>query len=455
MRDALRYIWGAMTTLTFCPFTAFKGFAASRYSWSPGWHTPAAAHCSHALFLRTATLAMLPSTSATTPSSSIMIPPKHRMAQSAKRMALCSSSAPCSLRYALCAFLLRPQQFVLDAVHQRLPARLDHVLGHAHGAPFIPAVSRFDQHAHPGGRPLGRRQHSYFVVDQPYVFEPPPREIPRQHLAKGLVQSVHGTVAPGGRMLDVPAHFDRNGRFAHRVRVDFPLLRQNAVIDPVEHAEHRLVIVARAEHEKFERALGALELITLVLESFDLPEDAGEFGAVLRERYAQLCGLLKDVALSRHVRHEDAPPVPDEFRGNMFIGQGALCNGVHVHPALVRKSAVADVGLPLAVRQVRKFIHIPGQVPQLRKIAVGDAIDPHLELQGRDDGAEIGVPAPLAVAVHRSVDLHGPHPDRSERVCHGQFCVVMCMNPEGGFDTPLYLLYNLFDFVRQRTAVRI
>src|SRR6266545_7835675 len=46
-------------------------------------------------------------------------------------------------------------ELVLDGIHQRLPGRLDDIVGDAHRAPRLVAVARGNEHAGLGRRPLG------------------------------------------------------------------------------------------------------------------------------------------------------------------------------------------------------------------------------------------------------------------------------------------------------------
>src|SRR2546427_3621671 len=51
------------------------------------------------------------------------------------------------------------QEFVLDAVRQGLPARFHDVFGDPDRPPFFLVVTRLDQHAHLGGRPMAGCEH--------------------------------------------------------------------------------------------------------------------------------------------------------------------------------------------------------------------------------------------------------------------------------------------------------
>src|SRR5205809_5787105 len=83
------------------------------------------------------------------------------------------------------------QEFVLDAVRQGLPARFHDVFGDPDRPPFFLVVTRLDQHAHLGGRPLARREHAHFVVQQLDLRELRIKSL--KGLSVGMVQRVQGT----------------------------------------------------------------------------------------------------------------------------------------------------------------------------------------------------------------------------------------------------------------------
>src|SRR5512143_2794919 len=167
-----------------------------------------------------------------------------------------------------------------------------------------------------------------------------------------------------------------------------------------------------AQHEQFKRSFGALELISFVFQLFDLLEDRGKFRAILGDRDIKFDRLLKNITFPRKIRDENAPFVAYLFWDNMFIREGVLRHRIYVNTGLVRKGAVSYIGLPLAVRQIREFIHITGYLSKFRQVRVGDAVYSHLYFERRDDGAKIRVSAPFAVSVDGPMYLHRSQPDR-------------------------------------------
>ena len=64
--------------------------------------------------------------------------------------------------------------------------------------------------------------------------------------------TLYQTTGPKLKGTNIPADFHGNGRLAHRMGVDLTFLREDAIVDPIEHAEHRFVIVPSPQHEQFE-----------------------------------------------------------------------------------------------------------------------------------------------------------------------------------------------------------
>ena len=86
---------------------------------------------------------------------------------------------------------------------------------------------------------------------------------------------------------------------------------------------------------------------------------------------------------------------------------------------------------------------------------VGQAAAAELELQRRDDGAEVGVTAALAVAVHGALHLDGALLDGGQRVGHGALAVVVGMDAERVGDGCLHRPDHLGDLPGQRAAVGV
>ena len=165
------------------------------------------------------------------------------------------------------------QKLVFDTVYKRLPTCLYHGFRRADSTPRVFPVTGRNEHARPGGRTIGGSQRPHFIVKQPYILEAPAGKVLRQHRAERFVQGIHGAVAPGSSMLDIPSDLNGDGGLAYGVRVNLAFFSQDTIIDPVEYFKDRFITMACTQHEQFERSFSPLELVALVLELFDLPED--------------------------------------------------------------------------------------------------------------------------------------------------------------------------------------
>ena len=93
------------------------------------------------------------------------------------------------------------------------------------------------------------------------------------------------------------------------------------------------------------------------------------------------------------------------------------------------KGRVPHVGPVLVGYQVRHLIHEEGEVPQGREPARRRR--PRSPSSGSrlgDDGAEVRVAAPLAVAVYRALHVDAPRLHRHERIGDGRLRVVVAMD---------------------------
>ncbi len=126
-----------------------------------------------------------------------------------------------------------------------------------------------------------------------------------------------------------------------------------------------------------------------------------------------------------------------------------------MNPPLVREGAASDVGGALVGGHVR---HVGDETRGLRKLAqcsVGEAPIAHLQLERRNDGAQVGVAAPLAVAVDRPLELRRPRADRGESVRRAAADVVVRVDAEGDGELAPDQANDLLDPPGDRAAVRV
>src|SRR3954469_11907806 len=119
-------------------------------------------------------------------------PPRARRAAAGPRGSRGGGRGPAGARGLAAA----GQHAGLERVDERLPARLDHVLGDADRAPRVDAVGGVEQHARDGAGALPLVQDADLEVDELDVAEV--RVGLADGLAERLVERVHGAVALGG-----------------------------------------------------------------------------------------------------------------------------------------------------------------------------------------------------------------------------------------------------------------
>ena len=99
-----------------------------------------------------------------------------------------------------------------------------------------------------------------------------------------------------------------------------------------------------------------------------------------------------------------------------------------VQAALVGEGAGAHVRLRGRGRHICDLRHVPPDLGQRGKLRVGDAVDALLDLEIGDNRKQVGVAAPLSVAVDRALDVRDPGVHRGQGACHGQLRVVVSMD---------------------------
>ena len=94
--------------------------------------------------------------------------------------------------------------------------------------------------------------------------------------------------------------------------------------------------------------------------------------------YAVLLEFVEDIGAAREIAEEDALAVADGGRSDVFIGRGIADHGAHVDAALVGESAMADVGLVVAERQIGQFRDEARHGGEAGELAGADTVWPSL-----------------------------------------------------------------------------
>src|SRR5438552_3300888 len=273
-------------------------------------------------------------------------------------------------------------ELVVHAVDQGLPARLDHVVRHAHRPPALVLVARLDEHAHHGLGALAVAEHAHLVVVEAHLFDL--RVELAECLAKRAVEGVDRPVPLRRRVLDLPVRaLEHDGRLGDRRLALGALLVDHAKAD--QAVEAQAAAVDRLPHEELEGRLGALEGEALRLEVLQLAQQRGHRRLVRLEVEAEAGGLVEEVRAPGQVRDQHALAVADQVRVDVLVGGRVLLHRGHVQPALVREGALPDEGLALVGLQVGELVDQVGDLRELLQLRGADAVMPVLQLQHRDD----------------------------------------------------------------------
>src|SRR5437870_7823114 len=326
------------------------------------------------------------------------------------------------------AFLV---EFVVHAVDQGLPARLDHVVRHAHRPPALVLVARLDEHAHHRLGALAVAEHAHLVVVEAHLLDLGVELA--ECLAKRAVEGVDRPVPLRRRVLDLPVRtFEHDGRLGDRRLALGALLVDHAKAD--QAVEAQAVAVDRLPHEELEGRLGALEGEALRLEVLQLAQERGHRRLVRFEVEAEAGGLVEEVRAPGQVGDQHALAVADQVRVDVLVGGRVLLHRGHVQPALVREGALPDEGLALVRLQVGELVDQVGDLGELLELRGADAVPAVLQLQHRDHRHQVRVPAALAEAVDRALHLHAAVRDALDRVRDRQLAVVVAVDAERGRD---------------------
>ena len=105
-----------------------------------------------------------------------------------------------------------------------------------------------------------------------------------------------------------------------------------------------------------------------------------------------------------------------------------LLHRIDVRPALVGESALADEGHALIVGQVNQVVHVKRNFAQFLDAGGRHAALTHLQLQGRNHCAQVGVATTLTVTIDRALYLRGTGTHGLQRVGDANTRVIVGMN---------------------------
>src|SRR5438132_7650306 len=343
-------------------------------------------------------------------------------------------------------------ELVVHAVDQGLPARLDHVVRHAHRPPALVLVARLDEHAHHRLGALAVAEHAHLVVVEAHLLDLGVELA--ECLAKRAVEGVDGPVPLRRRVLDLPVRaLEHDGRLGDRRLALGALLVDHAKAD--QAVEAQAVAVDRLPHEELEGRLGALEGEALGLEVLQLAQERGHRRLVRLEIEAEAGGLVEEVRAPGQVGDQHALAVADQVRVDVLVRGRVLLHRGHVEPALVREGALADEGLALVGLEVGELVDQMRDLGELLELCGRHAVVPVLQLQHRDHRHQVRVPAALAEAVDGALHLHAAVRNALDRVRHRQLAVVVAVDAERGRDRGPGRVHARADLRGQRAAARV
>jgi len=296
-------------------------------------------------------------------------------------------------------------------------------------------VTGFDQYANGRSRTETGRKYADLIVQKLEFLQLGIEFF--QRLAQGIIEGIDRPAPFGGGMLDLAADLDHDGGLGHR----FLFLTALFVDHPeAEYGEIFLMATQGLFHQQFKRGFSPLELVTAVLHLLDIVQNFQGDRIFAVQVDIEFLGLGQDIGAAGEIGDQHAGAVADQLGAHMFIGFRMTLDGADMHAPLVREGRVAHIGLMLVGGDVSQLKDIAGKIPQVAHLLVADALFFHLDLEGRDDRAEVGIAAALAETVDGSLDLHDTLCDGNHRVGHGTVTIVMGVNTERGLDVLLNLL---------------
>src|SRR5690625_6610314 len=158
-------------------------------------------------------------------------------------------------------------------------------------------------------------------------------------------------------------------------------------------------------HLEFEGVFCRFELKSVTHMPFELLDDAGTLAAVLVELDTQLFGLVVDIALSGEIGDQNPTLVSHRFRVDMFVGLLVLDHSTDVDPPFVGKRAPSYIGELVVGIEVGHFTYKTGKRCERVQLLIRHTGVVLLELKVRNDRTEIGIAAPLAIAVDSALHM--------------------------------------------------
>src|SRR5689334_22612709 len=151
---------------------------------------------------------------------------------------------------------------------------------------------------------------------------------------------------------------------------------------------------------------------------------------LIRNLEIELTSLRNQVRAARQIRDENATPVANQLRRDVFVSCRITLHRRNMHTTLVSKRTRADKRRRRGGRKVRDLTHEERRLAQLSQTLRANRFMAQLRLEVGNHRTEIRVPATLAITIDRSLHVTRPRNHRRQRVCNSELTVLMTMNPK-------------------------
>ncbi|MNZ65006.1 hypothetical protein D3C78_831870 [compost metagenome] len=192
-----------------------------------------------------------------------------------------------------------------------------------------------------------------------------------------------------------------------------------------------------------------------MLELLDLVHDELRFFIVGVDVQTELLGFGDDVALSGKLGDQNTLLIPDKLRLNMLVGFGVLHNGGYMNATFVSEGCIAHICLTNRHMHICDFAYVTGCSRQTGELVLRQHVIVKLDLQVRNDRAEVGIAAAFSIAVNGALYLTGAGLNGCQGVCYGQLAVIMRMNTDRSTKLVINSRHDFMNFSGHRAAVRI
>ena len=209
----------------------------------------------------------------------------------------------------------------------------------------------------------------------------------------------------------------------------------------------------RAAHEQFERRVGDLEVVALVLEPLERVDDIAQHLAV--DIDAELARLELERRAPRHLAHQETGAVADDLGIDVFIRVLAARDGAGVQPRLVGERRRTHVRLLRVDGEVDQLGHVMRDRCKAAEPARRQGLEAHLEREVGDDRYEVAVADTFAVTVDGALHMYCPGAYTGQSVGHPAVRVVVQMHTDRCRQVAHHVGDDALDVERQRPAVGV